>query len=397
MRLKKGLYRNDIYKPRPCIFFIFLARRQPPAAFRRRKMKNMHGLSIKRALKWLIIFAVLTGLTFPAFAYDSLRQDAPANSIMQNSRSSAQQWVANYQERRETQKKIKAREKALKNEKKNPKNLMPQTYEEYFEKSSDLKNYDIKIPPPILNDDPNLTEVELPRLLIKKYNDPPGSVNLDLSWLKVMGIVNSIGVASPDYKKMAYSAVYFNSTNHEITSEVFYIPLDTDLTHTERMKRANRAHRMTTPLVKTGMDSLNFTLQRTLTIVDWSEDSNLLAVKETIGSKDDGRWQTNLWVYNFKTRKAENLTEMREAIKYWWKVNRNLQLEDYRWDIHPLGWDAEQPNNRIIVFALAYTDATPKFLGTWSIDYNARRAKPVSLTDKNCPIMSNGIVLREKY
>ena len=104
-------------------------------------------------------------------------------------------------------------------------------------------------------------------------------------------------------------------------------------------------------------------------------------------------WRTNLLVYNLETGKIKELSEVREAIQYYWRENHNLYLKDYRWDIYPIGWDALNPE-RIIVFAYAATGEKPKYLGAWSIDFYGDRAMLMSLTDTNFQVSQNGSCLK---
>lgn len=128
-------------------------------------------------------------------------------------------------------------------------------------------------------------------------------------------------------------------------------------------------------------------------MIDWSKDSQKIAFKEKIGSTFEGIWQTNLYVYNFQTGRLKRLNEVREAIKYWWKANKNIDLVDFMWDIVPMGWDANSPD-RLIVYAYGYTGAAPKFLGAWSIDSEGNRSELLSLEDASFSISANGYMLK---
>ena len=67
-----------------------------------------------------------------------------------------------------------------------------------------------------------------------------------------------------------------------------------------------------------------------------------------------------------------------------------LNLEAKRWDIYPLGFDANEPD-RVVVQVYAYTGEKPVYLGAWSIDAHGIQSRLVSF-DKNHPIniSSNG-------
>ena len=87
------------------------------------------------------------------------------------------------------------------------------------------------------------------------------------------------------------------------------------------------------------------------------------------------------------------LPEIREAIKYYWINSENLDLNQIRWDIYPIGWDAINPD-RLIVFAYAYTGENPKYLGAWSVDYLGKRTKQLSLTETGFEVAQNGLSLK---
>ena len=127
--------------------------------------------------------------------------------------------------------------------------------------------------------------------------------------------------------------------------------------------------------------------------VRMSWDGKKLAVKEKIAYIEDGMWKTNLLVYDFSKKKMRELPEVREAIKYYWLKQENLDLNEVRWDIYPIGWDALNPD-RIIVFAYAYTGEHPKYLGAWSIDYEGDRTKQMSLTGTSFEVSQNGSALK---
>ena len=59
----------------------------------------------------------------------------------------------------------------------------------------------------------------------------------------------------------------------------------------------------------------------------------------------------------------------------------DVNLDDNRWDIYPLGFEKDDPE-RIIVQAFAYTGEKPIFLGTWSVDYQGNQSRLISF-DKN--------------
>ncbi len=273
-----------------------------------------------------------------------------------------------------------------------PQNNMPKTMEEYKIEAQKQAEKNKQIPPPQVERDEKIVRIPDPQITLQKYNNPPGQVDIDLSNLKKKRKVNSIGVANPNYDMLAYTSVFYYPASKTVSSELYILPLDESEPIKDRVANANIKDGITS-IYKTGMDTLTVDLQRTLTIVDWSEDGKKLAIKEKIASIEDGMWKTNLLVYDFSKKKMRELPEVREAIKYYWLKQENLDLNEVRWDIYPIGWDALNPD-RIIVFAYAYTGEHPKYLGAWSIDYEGDRTKQMSLTGTSFEVSQNGSALK---
>ena len=76
-----------------------------------------------------------------------------------------------------------------------------------------------------------------------------------------------------------------------------------------------------------------------------------------------------------------HLSEVRDAVVYFWKEYMDLNLDEKRWDIYPLGFSKSEPS-RIIVQAFAFTGEVPVFLGTWSVDWKGVQTRLVSF-EKN--------------
>jgi len=287
-------------------------------------------------------------------------------------------------------KEAKVREKQIKELRKNPKNFMPKTYEEYVERSKSVPRSERIVTDPVQFQDPKITNVEDPHIRLTKYNNPPGCPEIDLKKLKKLKHINAGGVASPDMTKMVFSSVYFYPGNRESTSEIFKIDLDQSVNNKQKILKANVIMKDIKPLLSTGFDNADKGSVRTLIPLDWNYNSDKIAIKEKIGSMEGELWKTNLWVYDFNTQQAKQLNEIREAIKYYWLRKENIHLDQYLWDIFPLGWDANEPD-RIIVLGYITTKKTPKYLGAWSIDYKGTRSKLMSLTQLGFEINVNGI------
>lgn len=292
-------------------------------------------------------------------------------------------------------------QKNLKNleKEKYERSLLPQsgymTVEEYEALSKDIPNSQKTVPAYTLPKDIKMKYVPQPIYKLTHYNNPPGSPELHIQHrFQFDRQMNCTGITSPNKDIMVYPTVYYYAINQCTSCDLFVIPLDQNLDDVERVKRANVVKRIPVPILSTEKNiSEKFTF-RTLTPIDFSADSTKLIAKEKIGNVNDGIWQTNLWVYDFNTRRTRNLSEVRDAIRFYWMNKENLVLDEKRWDICPLGFDANNPE-RIIVSAYGYTGKTPKFLGNWSIDCNGERTLLISLTNADAKISMNGLKLTQ--
>lgn len=233
-----------------------------------------------------------------------------------------------------------------------------------------------------------------PLYRITPYNDPPGSAELTLGKkLFKNRQINGQGIVSPDYSLMVYPAIYYYADSASVASDLFMIPLDEDDTNLNRILKANVAKRYPDPILSTDKKIDNFAAFRTLTPVDFSADGTKLLVKEKIGSSEDGIWQTRIYVYDFNKMTSYDLVELRDAITYYWKEYKKVNLDNVRWDIIPLGF-SEQTPTRVVVQAYAYTGETPVYLGSWSIDCWGNQSRLISLDKNSTPKVSiNGYKL----
>ncbi len=249
----------------------------------------------------------------------------------------------------------------------------------------------IEIPPAPIQSE--MKYVPQPTYKFVRYNDPPGSVELSLkkNFYREKQ-QNAQGIVSPDFKKLVYAAIYYSPDSASTSAELFEIPLDTNETQLVRVQKAHTSNRAQTPLLVTSKTIDNFATFRTLTPVDFSTDGKKILVKEKIGNSFDGIWQTNAWIYDFETKEAKELSEIRDAITYHWTTYRGLPLNDKRWDIVPLGFSVDNPD-RIVCTAYAYTGKKPVFLGVWSIDVNREQTWLESFENVDIAISQNGFKL----
>ena len=243
--------------------------------------------------------------------------------------------------------------------------------------------------------DSNMVYIPQKKFQLVKYNDPVGSPELTLPRkLNFDRQINAQGIVSGDYTKLVYPAVYYYAESDCTSCDLFLINLDMSLSDVDRVKKANIINKEETPLISTSKDIDTKFIFRTLTPIDFSKDNTKLAVKEKVGHRHDGIWQTDLWIYDFETKEANKLPQLREAIVNYWAMAGGVDFDEKRWDIYPMGFDAND-DNRVIVCAYAYTGEVPKYLGTWSIDVWGNNTRLETLSGSGVPVSVVGWRLAE--
>ena len=227
---------------------------------------------------------------------------------------------------------------------------MPKTMQEYYRAVNKAEKKNMEIPSPKFEKDNKLVDLPDPELLLRKYNNPPGAVDINLNSLKKKRQINSIGVVSPQYDKMVYSTVFYYPSTKTASSELYLLNLDLNKNIQTRIEDAH-VNRGKSTIYRTQMDSLELDIQKTLTVVDWSIDGKRIAFKEKISFTPEGLWQTNLIVYNLETGRKES-SERSQRSNRILLAPAQFKFKNYRWDIYPIGWDSINPD-RIIVFAYA--------------------------------------------
>lgn len=243
--------------------------------------------------------------------------------------------------------------------------------------------------------DSNMVYVPQKTYKLVKYNNPIGSPELSLPRkLNFDRQINAQGIVSGDKTMLVYPSVYYYAETDCTSCDLFLIKLDPSLNDTEKVMKANIIKKEETPLISTDKDITTKYVFRTLTPIDFSADNKKLIVKEKVGYRFDGIWKTDLWIYDFEKGQSLKLPQIRDAIVNYWANAENIDFDEKRWDIYPLGFD-ENDDNRVIVSAYAYTGAVPKFLGTWSIDVEGKNSKLEDIDGISIPISSIGYRLVE--
>ena len=269
------------------------------------------------------------------------------------------------------------------------------TVAEYEAQSRAKSKHEIEVPNAEIPKDSNMVYVPQKTFKLVKYNEPVGSPELSLPRkLNFDRQINAQGIISGDKSMLVYPEVHYYAQADCTTCDLYLIKLDSSLTDTEKAMRANIVQKEDKPLISTDKDIDTKFIFRTLTPIDFSADNKKLVVKEKVGHRHDGIWKTDLWVYNFETKEASKLPEIREAVIEYWAQAGGVDFDENRWDIYPMGFDANN-DNRIIVCAYAYTGDVPKFLGTWSIDMDGTNSKLEDLDGSDIPVSVVGYRLAE--
>ena len=243
--------------------------------------------------------------------------------------------------------------------------------------------------------DENMVDIPQKKFKLVKYNEPVGSPELTLPRkLNFDRQINAQGIVSGDFTKLVYPAVYYYAQSDCTSCDLFLINLDSTLSDIEKVKKANIVNREKEPLISTSKDIDTKFIFRTLTPIDFSPDNKKLVVKEKVGHRHDGIWKTDLWVYDFETKEARKLPQIRDAIVNYWALTGGVDFDEKRWDIYPMGFDAND-ENRVVLCAYAYTGDVPKFLGTWSIDVYGENSRLESLSGVSFPVSIVGFRLEQ--
>lgn len=267
------------------------------------------------------------------------------------------------------------------------------TVEEYEMLSAPKDRMTMEIDVPKVPTPADMVYVPQPSYKIVKYNNPPGSfeISLNNSFYKRRQ-QNVQGIVSPDFTRLVYPSVYYYPNSGSTACDLFVIKLDDAKNTKDKILTANIVHRMSEPILSTDKNNDNYYTFRTLTPVDFSQDGRKLLVKEKIGNTKDGIWKTTPIVYDFENKVSYNLSDIREAITYYWHGKENLYLDDKRWDIYPLGFGLDN-TDWVIVKALAYTGQDPVFLGFWAINSNGESPRLLSLDNNPENVGMNGYKL----
>lgn len=331
-----------------------------------------------------MIYALL-GIAAAFCAYIQWGDEIPVPHIDKDMTKKEAKYIHNVNKREEKEKFKRAKLE------RNPSGYM--TVEEYELLSAPKDRMTEEIDIPKVPTPADMIYVPQPAYKIVRYNNPPGSPEITLTkTFYEKRQQNAQGIVSPDFTKLVYPAVYYYPNSGSTACDLFVINLEEAKSNMDKILTANTIHKLSDPILSTDKTNDNYYTFRTLTPVDFSADGTKLLVKEKIGNTKDGIWQTTPIVYDFSTDVSYRLIEVRDAVAYYWKENKGLDLEDKRWDIYPLGFAADN-TDWVIVNAVAYTGGTPVNLGTWTVNSKGEQSRLVTFTNSEVQISMNGYKL----
>ena len=235
--------------------------------------------------------------------------------------------------------------------------------------------------------------------VFEKYNYPQGKRTHDISEIRNRLIKTPTIVADNSCHWVAYSQYYFSPDDNQISSNFYVGKLDTSKTKTKRILDYNHKTEPRKPIIESGTKETYPNLFNALVLVDWSNNSRKLLVKENIGSIYGGIYKTNLYVYfmpqEIKAGRLVKLDNFEETIKHYYLNYENIQLAKYRYSIEPLGFSADNDELVIALFYSYDTSNNKVFMGSWAYNLITGETILISKENPSQEVSANGLVLRQ--
>ena len=345
--------------------------------------------------KIFICFLLSLCFIVPSFA----KIGAPTSDLNENKEALEKlQKKLDKKQQKEKKKKLKEEKRKKKEEAKRLAPRMVETKEEWLKEASSTdrikRNFEKKQPD--INN--KLNPLEDPTAYFVKYNDPPGEREINLSSIKKNKFLHSQGVVTSDFKRLAYVEYSFNPEFNQISSELFVLPLNENDSRLERIKNPNLLLADREFTYSSGKTELRKNLMSAITIIDWKDDNSALLAKEKTGSLIEGIFRTNISVVYFDeeglTIAYQVFSDLEQKIKKYWLENKKIHLNFYRWDIKPLGWSAENPEE-IVALAYAFSKDNKKtYLGAWGVNYLTGDIRLLSLDNTTFNISTGALTVK---
>lgn len=282
-----------------------------------------------------------------------------------------------------------------------PKPKMPET-KQLWEKEAQnvpLEEREIKKQEPQID----LKKYHVPqaRYAFVPYNYPQGTREINIENVKKNLFYQTYLVADKNFQYAAYQRYYYSPDTNQISSNFYVEKLDTSKTKTKRILdySHNQLERM--PIIEAGVKEYYPNLFNGLSLVDWSNDSKKLLIKEKVGSTQKGIYKTWLYVH-FMENEVENgytikLEDFDRAIKHYFLDWENKQIVKYRYDITPLGFSEENDDIIISICYVYDNDGNKLFLGVWG--YDCKNQQTMLLSKENTPqkVSINGLMVKQIF
>ncbi|MEM0950675.1 MAG: hypothetical protein AAGI66_00855 [Cyanobacteria bacterium P01_H01_bin.74] len=266
----------------------------------------------------------------------------------------------------------------------------------------------------------------------KPYNTGPNNINL---WnIEAKKVVYSVPVVSPDQSAIVFSEVGFIPSFRQTYCTLFWVKLlpalvklppdamDPEAQEPSKAlktyeKRAIQNYqnqfnpalmtafrkvlaRTKNEKTNTGTDPRRYSF-KTLTVVDWSANSERILIKEYSGLLYLGLKTSNVLIFDEASGIVSIYPEIHRAIANYWQTRDNPPLlSQYSFDIEPLGWQPDS-NNTVLLNAWHYKKTASQrvqknFMGLWQYNIEAERLKLLSLKQVSATVATNGFIATPK-
>lgn len=229
----------------------------------------------------------------------------------------------------------------------------------------------------------------------EKYNYPAGSKESNISEIKAKYVIYSPLVADINCRFVAYAKYYYTPDIDQISSNFYVEKLDTTKTKTKRLVDFDPVQIKDRPVLQSGTKDLYRNLFNSFTVVDWNNSSNLVLLKEKTGSTLNGIYKTTLYVHFPLEGYSLRLSDFDKNIKDYYFDSKNLDIDKYRYEINPLGFDSENDSVILAHYFIFDKDNNKIFLGTWAYNCITNETILISKDEPLVNVSANGLILKQ--
>ena len=145
--------------------------------------------------------------------------------------------------------------------------------------------------------DPKKFVIPEVKYVFERYNYPQGKRELDITEVKNKLAFYPYLVADNSCRFVAYPFYYYSPSTNQISSNFYVEKLDTSKTKQKRILDYNHIEKARKPIIDAGVKDTYQNLFNGLALVDWSNDSSKLLIKEKVGSLQGGVYKTYLYIH----------------------------------------------------------------------------------------------------